>query len=28
VTMDVRVDEPHTEILSGVEQMARAALAR
>jgi len=28
VTMDVRVDEPHTEVLSGVEQMARAALAR
>jgi hypothetical protein len=26
VTMDVRVDEAHTDVLAGVERMARAAL--
>lgn len=27
VTMDVRVDEPHIDVLRGIERMARAALA-
>jgi hypothetical protein len=27
VTMDVRVDEAHTDVLGGVERLARAALA-
>jgi hypothetical protein len=28
VTMDVRVDEPHTDVLGGLERMARAAMVQ